>query len=184
MRLAPTPEQEAFREEVRDYFTSVYTADVARRVERDPVDIGAYRDLMRRFGQDGWLCPTWPTEIGGRGLSPVEQFIFFDETQRMRVPMPFLTTNTVGPTIAAFGSEEQKAHYLPRIVRGEVLFSIGYSEPGAGTDLASLTTRAVRDGEDWVITGQKMWTSLVDRADAVWLACGPTPMPRSTRASR
>ncbi len=178
MRLALTDAQEAFREEVRAYFTSVYTADVARRVERDPVDIDAYRELMRRFGADGWLCPTWPTEIGGRGLTPVEQFIFFDETQRLRVPLPFLTTNTVGPTIAAFGDRAQRDHWLPRIVRGECLFSIGYSEPGAGTDLASLTTRAERDGDEWVITGQKMWTSLVDRADAVWLACRTDPDAR------
>jgi hypothetical protein len=126
---------------------------------------------MRRFGADGWLCPTWPVELGGRGLTPVEQFVFFDEVQRLRVPMPFLTTNTVGPTIAAYGSDEQKAHFLPRILQGDCLFAIGYSEPGAGTDLASLTTKATRDGDHWVITGQKMWTSLIDRADYVWLAC-------------
>jgi 3-oxocholest-4-en-26-oyl-CoA dehydrogenase alpha subunit len=175
MRLALTREQEDFRAEVRDYFIATFTPAVARRVERDPVDIPAYRDLLRRFGADGWLCPTWPVELGGRGLTPVEQFIFFDETQRLRVPLPFLSTNTVGPTIAAFGSEEQKQTYLPRILRGECLFSIGYSEPGSGTDLASLTTRAVRDGDHWVITGQKMWTSLVDRADYVWLACRTDP---------
>jgi 3-oxocholest-4-en-26-oyl-CoA dehydrogenase alpha subunit len=175
MRIALTRDQEDFREEVRAYFTSVFTPQVAARVERDPVDVGAYRDLVRRFGADGWLCPTWPVEIGGRGLGPVEQFIFFDETQRLRVPLPFLTTNTVGPTIAAFGSPDQQARYLPRIVAGECLFSIGYSEPGAGTDLASLTTRAVRDGDHWVVNGQKMWTSLVDRADAVWLACRTDP---------
>lgn len=171
MRLALTSDQQAFRDEVRDYFTSVYTPEIEERVERDPVDVAAYRDLMRQFGADGWLCPTWPVEIGGRGLSPVEQFIFFDETQRLRVPLPFLTTNTVGPTIAAFGSNAQQAYFLPRIVRGECLFSIGYSEAGSGTDLASLTTRAVREGDDWVINGQKMWTSLIDRADHVWLAC-------------
>jgi 3-oxocholest-4-en-26-oyl-CoA dehydrogenase alpha subunit len=108
MRLALTREQEDFRAEVRDYFIATFTPAVARRVERDPVDIPAYRDLLRRFGADGWLCPTWPVELGGRGLTPVEQFIFFDETQRLRVPLPFLSTNTVGPTIAAFGSEEQK----------------------------------------------------------------------------
>jgi len=171
MHLALTPEQLAFRDEVRDYFTGVMTPDVVAKVERDPVDIDAYRDLIRQFGADGWLCPTWPEELGGRGLTPVEQFVFFDEVQRLRVPMPFLTTNTVGPTIAAYGSDEQKAHFLPRILQGDCLFAIGYSEPGAGTDLASLTTRATRDGDEWVITGQKMWTSLIDRADYVWLAC-------------
>jgi 3-oxocholest-4-en-26-oyl-CoA dehydrogenase alpha subunit len=175
MRLTLTPDQESFRDEVRAYFTSVMTPDVVAAVERDPVDVPAYRDLMRRFGADGWLCPTWPEEIGGRGLGPVEQLLFFDETQRLRVPLPFLSTNTVGPTIAAFGNDEQRATYLPQIVRGDCLFSIGYSEPGAGTDLASLQTRAVRDGDHWVINGQKMWTSLVDRADHVWLACRTDP---------
>ena len=184
MRLALTADQERFRDEVRDYFTSVMTPDVTAAVERDPIDVGAYRDLVRRFGADGWLCPTWPAEIGGRGLGPIEQFVFFDETQRLRVPLPFLTTNTVGPTIAAHGTDEQKARFLPAIVRGECLFSIGYSEPGAGTDLASLRTRAVRDGDDWVITGQKMWTSLIDRADHVWLACRTDPdAPRHTGIS-
>ncbi len=124
---------------------------------------------------DGWLCPTWPTEFGGRGLSEVEQYLFFDETQRLGVPIPFLSTTTVGPTIMRFGTPEQHDTYLPAIRRGEALFAIGYSEPGAGTDLASLTTRAERDGDEYVITGQKMWTSLVHRADYVWLACRTDP---------
>lgn len=172
MRLVLTDAQQDFRAEVHDYFTRVVTPEVRAQVERDDASgAAAYRDLMRRIGGDGWLCPTWPAEFGGRGLSEVEQYLFFDETQRLGVPLPFLSTTTVGPTIMRFGTPEQQATYLPAIRRGEALFAIGYSEPGAGTDLASLATRAERDGDDYVITGQKMWTSLVHRADYVWLAC-------------
>ena len=175
MRLALTAEQEAFRDEVRSYFGALITPDLRVELDRDDPDSPAYREFVRQLGADGWLCPTWPVEYGGRGLTPIEQFVFFDETQRLRVPMPFLTTNTVGPTIQAYGTEEQKQEFLPRILAGDCLFSIGYSEPGAGTDLASLTTRAVREGDEWVINGQKMWTSIIHRADYVWLACRTDP---------
>src|SRR6202044_1984200 len=98
-----------------------------------------------------------------------------DEAAAARVPVPFLTINTVGPTIMRFGSAEQKAFFLPRIAAGEIHCSIGYSEPEAGTDLASLRTTAVRDGDEYVINGQKMWTSLIQHADFVWLACRTDP---------
>lgn len=175
MRLALTAEQEAFRDEVRGYFGTLITPELRDELDRDDPDSPTYRDFVKQLGADGWLCPTWPVEYGGRGLSPIEQFVFFDETQRLRVPMPFLTANTVGPTIQSFGTDEQKAEYLPRILAGDCLFSIGYSEPAAGTDLASLTTRAVRDGDAWVINGQKMWTSIIHRADYVWLAARTDP---------
>jgi hypothetical protein len=184
MHIGLTPEQQAFRHEVRSYFGSVLTADVRAQVHREVHGVGidsrlgadsAYRQLVRRFGADGWLCPTWPAEWGGRDLSPVEAFVFFDETQRIGAPIPFLATNTVGPTIMAHGTDEQKARYLPGIAAGETLFAIGYSEPSSGTDLASLTTRAVLDGDTWVIDGQKMWTSLIHVADHVWLACRTDP---------
>jgi alkylation response protein AidB-like acyl-CoA dehydrogenase len=105
----------------------------------------------------------------------LDQLIFMDEAATAGVPVPFLTINTVGPTIMRYGTAEQKAHYLPRIAAGEIHFSIGYSEPEAGTDLAALRTRAVRDGDDYVINGQKMWTSLIQYADYVWLACRTDP---------
>ena len=105
----------------------------------------------------------------------LDQLIFTDEAAIAGVPVPFLTINTVGPTIMRFGTAEQKAHYLPRIAAGEIHFSIGYSEPEAGTDLAALRTRAVRDGDGYVINGQKMWTSLIQYADYVWLACRTDP---------
>jgi len=175
MHLALTPEQEAFRDEVRAYITSVMTPELRRAYIRHELSPGDYRALVRRLGDDGWLCPSWPKEYGGRGLSAIEQFLFYDETQRLKLPVPFLSTNTVGPTIMRYGTQEQRDEFLPKILRGEVLFSIGYSEPAAGTDLASLTTRAVLDGDQWVITGQKIWTSLVHVADYVWLACRTNP---------
>ena len=127
------------------------------------------------MGADGWLTLSWPEQYGGRGASMMEQLIFTDEAAVAGAPVPFLTINTVGPTIMRFGTDEQKDFFLPRIASGDLHFAIGYSEPGAGTDLASLRTRAVRDGDEYVINGQKMWTSLIQYADYVWLACRTDP---------
>jgi 3-oxocholest-4-en-26-oyl-CoA dehydrogenase alpha subunit len=131
----------------------------------------AYRDLVRQMGDDGWLGVGWPKEYGGQGRTPAEQFIFYDEAQRAGVPMPLVTLNTVGPTLMRFGSDEQKEYFLPRILAGELHFAIGYTEPAAGTDLASLRTRAVRDGDQYVVNGQKVFTTGGHDADWVWLAC-------------
>jgi 3-oxocholest-4-en-26-oyl-CoA dehydrogenase alpha subunit len=131
----------------------------------------AYRDLVREMGDDGWLGVGWPKEYGGQGRTPAEQFIFYDEAQRAGVPMPLVTLNTVGPTLMRFGSDEQKEYFLPRILAGELHFAIGYTEPAAGTDLASLRTRAVRDGDQYVVNGQKVFTTGGHDADWVWLAC-------------
>src|SRR5664279_5464984 len=109
------------------------------------------------MGSDGWLTLGWPQEYGGRGGSMLEQLIFTDEAAVAGAPVPFLTINTVGPTIMRFGTPEQRAHYLPRIAAGQLHFSIGYSEPDAGTDLASLRTRAERTPEGYLVNGQKMW---------------------------
>jgi alkylation response protein AidB-like acyl-CoA dehydrogenase len=122
------------------------------------------------MGRDGWLALGWPKEYGGQARSAMDQLIFTDEAAIAGAPVPFLTINSVAPTIMAFGTDEQKKFYLPKIAAGEVHFAIGYSEPGAGTDLAALRTTAVRDGDDYVINGQKMWTSLIQFADYVWLA--------------
>jgi alkylation response protein AidB-like acyl-CoA dehydrogenase len=122
------------------------------------------------MGEDGWLGIGWPKEWGGQGRSAIEQFVFFDESMRAGAPVPMLTINTVGPTIMNFGTDEQKQFFLPKILKGEIHFCIGYTEPGAGTDLAALTTRAVRDGDEYVINGQKIFTSLAGDADYVWLA--------------
>jgi len=184
MRIAYTPEQERLRQELRAYFAGLMTPEV--RAALSPSDNGAggdeglgdgeaYRQVVRQLGHDGWLALSWPAEHGGRGGTMLDQLIFTDEAAIARVPVPFLTINTVGPTIMRYGTPEQKAFYLPRIAAGELHFSIGYSEPEAGTDLAALRTTAVRDGDEYVIDGQKMWTSLIQYADYVWLACRTDP---------
>jgi 3-oxocholest-4-en-26-oyl-CoA dehydrogenase alpha subunit len=178
MRIAYTLEQEELRRELRAYFASVMTPSVRDALAAGEGDYGngeAYRQVVRQLGQDGWLALSWPEEYGGRGGTMLDQLIFTDEAAVARVPVPFLTINTVGPTIMRYGTDAQKAFYLPRIAAGELHFSIGYSEPEAGTDLASLRTVAVRDGDEYVIDGQKMWTSLIQYADYVWLACRTDP---------
>jgi 3-oxocholest-4-en-26-oyl-CoA dehydrogenase alpha subunit len=174
MHLAYTPEQEQLRRELRAYFAGLMTPELRAGLANAAGEYGgghAYRQIVRQLGRDGWLVLGWPTEYGGRGGSMIDQLIFTDEAAIAHVPVPFLTLNSVGPTIMKFGTPEQKAQYLPRIAAGEIHFSIGYSEPEAGTDLASLRTRAVRDGDEYVVNGQKMWTSLIQYADYVWLAC-------------
>ena len=178
MRIAYTPDQERLRLELRGYFGELMTPEVRAALAGGDDDLGdgqAYRSVVRQLGRDGWLALSWPEEFGGRGGSALDQLIFTDEAATARVPVPFLTINTVGPTIMRFGTQAQKARYLPRIAAGEIHFSIGYSEPEAGTDLASLRTTAVRDGQEYVINGQKMWTSLIQYADYVWLACRTDP---------
>jgi 3-oxocholest-4-en-26-oyl-CoA dehydrogenase alpha subunit len=173
--LGLTPELTAFRAEVRAYLTALMTPGTTAALRSGGYEGPLYREIVRTLGRDGWLGLSWPKEYGGQGKSLVHQAVFFDESQRLGVPVPFLTTNTVGPTLMAFGSDEQKERFLPGIVRGEIHFSIGYSEPDAGTDLASLRTRAVRDGDDYVVNGQKQWTSIVHHADYIWLACRTDP---------
>jgi alkylation response protein AidB-like acyl-CoA dehydrogenase len=180
MRIAYTPSQEKLRSELREYFARLMTAEVRAALDSpaDGADYGggeAYKSVVRQLGADGWLALGWPVEYGGRGGSMLDQLIFTDEAAVAHVPVPFLTMNTIGPTIMRFGTDDQKAFYLPRIASGEIHFAIGYSEPEAGTDLASLRTTAVRDGDSYVINGQKMWTSLIQYADYVWLACRTDP---------
>jgi alkylation response protein AidB-like acyl-CoA dehydrogenase len=179
MRIAYTPEQERLRLELRDYFSRLMTdevrAAIADAAEGDYGGGDAYRAVIRQLGADGWLALSWPEEHGGRGGTMLDQLIFTDEAAIAGVPVPFLTINTVGPTIMRFGTAAQKSFYLPRIAAGEIHFAIGYSEADAGTDLASLRTTATRDGDEYVINGQKMWTSLIQYADYVWLACRTDP---------
>ena len=170
MYLDYTPAQRELREELRVYFTRLMTPDLQAELSWKEGGGALYRQALRQMGRDGWLGIGWPQEYGGQGRSPIEQFIFSDEVQRAGFPLPFLTLNTVGPTIMEYGTPEQKSFFLPRILAGECHFSIGYSEPGAGTDLASLRTRAVRDGDDYVVTGNKVFTSLAEYADYIWLA--------------
>src|SRR6478752_6691558 len=182
MHIALTPDQERLREELREYFAALVTPEVKAGLAASSGEFGdtqVYKDVIRQLGTDGWLGIGWPTEYGGQARSMVEQLIFTDAAAVAGVPVPYLTLNTVGPTIMRYGTDEQKQYFLPRILAGDLHFSIGYSEPGTGTDLASLKTRAVREGDEWVINGQKMWTSLIQYADWVWLACRTDPdLPR------
>src|SRR3954449_6513297 len=151
MRLVFTPEQDALRAELRGYFKYLLPPEVASQIHFGESGGEMYRKVIRQMGSDGWLGIGWPKEYGGQGRSPVEQFIFFDEAMRSGAPVPMLSINTVGPTIMQFGTQEQRDFFLPKILAGDLHFCIGYSEPGAGTDLASLKTRAVRDGDEYII---------------------------------
>lgn len=128
------------------------------------------RRFLRRLAQDGWLGVSWPKEYGGQGLSEVEHWLFAEELYSRRLPNGLLTLNVIGPTLALMGSEQQKSEYLSRIISGELVFAIGYSEPDAGSDLASMRTRAVRDGDEYIVNGQKIWTTGGSVATHYWLA--------------
>ena len=175
MFLDYTPEQDALRKELRAYFAELLSDEVRERMGPPGEGSPVFRELVKQMGSDGWLGIGWPKEYGGQGRPVTDQFIFFDEVQRAGAPFPFVTINTVGPTIMRFGTEEQKAFYLSRILAGELNFAIGYTEPEAGTDLASLRTKAVIDGDEFVINGNKIFTSGANQADYVWLACRTDP---------
>jgi alkylation response protein AidB-like acyl-CoA dehydrogenase len=174
MRISYTPEQEELRRELRTYFGKLMTPERQEALmSTTGGEIGTgnvYRETVSQMAKDGWLTLNWPTEYGGQNRTPMDSLIFTDEAAIAGAPVPFLTINSVAPTIMAFGTDEQKSFYLPKIAAGDLHFAIGYSEPGAGTDLAALRTTAVRDGDDYVVNGQKMWTSLIQYADYVWLA--------------
>ncbi|TMB19101.1 MAG: acyl-CoA dehydrogenase [Deltaproteobacteria bacterium] len=175
MHLDYTPEQQALREELRAYFarlvTPEYQAELAGTEGGGPL----YLKTVRQLGADGWLGIGWPREYGGQGRTPIEQFIFFDEAARAGIMLPTLTINAVAPAIMEHGTAAQKARFLPAILRGECHFAIGYTEPSSGTDLASLRTRAARDGDAWVIDGAKLFTSQAEFADYIWLAARTHP---------
>ncbi|MEU9955509.1 acyl-CoA dehydrogenase family protein [Streptomyces sp. NPDC050982] len=184
MHLAPTERQRRLRAELRTYFRDLMPdgppppAESASASDAASGGQGAserQRALLRRIGADGWLGLGWPVAYGGQGRGADEQFVFFDEAYRAGAPVSMVTLNTVGPTLMKYGTEEQKDYFLPRILRGELVFAIGYSEPSAGTDLASLRTRAVRVGDEWLVDGQKVFTSNAQQADWIWLACRTDP---------
>ncbi|MBX6766233.1 MAG: acyl-CoA dehydrogenase family protein [Actinomadura rubrobrunea] len=169
-----TDEQKKLRAELREYFRHCLTPEQRAQIADDPFG-AAYREHCRRLGRDGMLGVALPKEYGGRGYGPVEQQIFANEIARAEVPYPLITLNTVAPTILRYGTDRQKEMFLPRILAGECHFAIGYSEPGAGTDLASLRTTAVRDGDHYVVNGQKVFTSGAHYADYIWLAARTDP---------
>ena len=170
-----TDKEKALRVEIRDYFRELFTAELREELKTSEGGTPEYTRALKKMGADGWLGIGWPKEFGGQDRPTMEQFIFFDEVQRAGFPIPFLTLNTVGPTLTKFGSDEQRAFFLPKILKGELHFTIGYTESSAGTDLASLKTTAVRDGDEYVINGQKVFSSLAHFADYMWLAVRTDP---------
>ncbi len=176
MDFALTQEQEQFADEFRTYLKTAMTQELIAEMEEE----GEYggpesREFFRKLGSDGWLGVGWPKEFGGQGRSPMEQYIFYEIAAYESAPLPMLALNTVGPTIMKYGSEELKKLVLPRILKGEIEICIGYSEPDAGTDLASLQATAVREGDDYILNGQKSFTSCAHFADYIWFAARTDP---------
>ena len=168
-----TPEQQQLRLKVRDYFNTLMTPELRLKL-RGAESGDDFRRVVRQMGKDGWLAVGWPKEHGGQGYAATEQLIFFEEANIAGAPLPFVTISTVGPALMANGTQAQKARFLPGIAAGEIVFAIGYSEPNAGSDLASLTTRATLDGDlsngKFIVNGAKLWTSGIESADFLWLA--------------
>lgn len=176
MFIEESIETKQFRQELRDYFSTLMTDEIRWQLEGGgPEHDKFYKQVIRQMGTDGWLTMGWPEEYGGQKRGTTDQIVFFEEAQAARVPLPLVTLNTIGPALMDFGTAEQKEKYLPDIITGNVHFAIGYSEPSAGTDLASLKTAAVRDGDDYIINGNKIYTSGAQLADYVWLAVRTDP---------
>ena len=175
MYLEETPDQLALRAQLRAYFADVLTDEVRAALDGEGDGGQVFHSIVRRMGKDGWLGIGWPEEYGGQGRPASDQFIFFNEVQRARAPFPFVTLNTVGPMLMRYGTQDQKDFFLSGILAGEINCAIGYTEPGSGTDLASLRTKAVQDGDEWVIDGNKIFTSGADQADYSWLATRTDP---------
>ncbi|MGJ6962335.1 acyl-CoA dehydrogenase family protein [Streptosporangium sp. G11] len=180
MLIDLTTDQKRLRDELREYFRSCLTAEGRKEISADPFG-NAYMEHCRTLGRDGKLGLGWPKEYGGGGYGPLEQQIFANEIARAEVPYPIITVQTVGPTLMQYGTAAQKEFFLPRILAGECHFAIGYSEPGAGTDLASLRTTAVRDGDHYVVNGQKIFTSGGHYSQYIWLAARTDPDAKKHR---
>ena len=169
-----TPEQHALRHKVRDYFQALMTPDMRDQL-RGKEGGELFRQTIRQMGRDGWLAVGWPKAHGGQGFAATEQLIFFEEANIAGAPLPFVTISTVGPSLMTHGSALQKERFLPGIAAGEIMFAIGYSEPGAGSDLAVLKTSARQDADGFVVNGNKLWTSGAESADFIWLAARTDP---------
>ena len=178
MDFALPSEIKEFREEFRRYLDSEGTPVLLQEIQgggRGETTGPLTKAFWRKMGEDGYLGMGWPKEYGGGGKSALYLYIFNYEMGYRGLPVPVVTLNTVGPALMQVGSEEQKKEFLPKILRAEVEFAIGYTEPEAGTDLASLQTRAVRDGDEYVINGQKVFTTGAHQADYLWMAVRTDP---------
>jgi alkylation response protein AidB-like acyl-CoA dehydrogenase len=170
-----TPAQHELRDQLRSYFGALLTPAVKAAMAAEGHNGPTSLEVRQKMGADGWLGIGWPTEYGGQGRSVLEQFVFFDEATRAQAPVPMIALNTVGPTLMRHGSTEQKDSFLPRILAGTLDVAIGYTEPGSGTDLASLRCKAERQGDEFVINGNKVYTTGGLTADYVWLAARTNP---------
>ena len=174
MDFRDSPEDAAFRQEVRDFLRTELPHDL-RAADDAILGVGIgederERDWLKTLATRGWVAPAWPKAYGGAGLSVMQQFVFNEEMARAAAPRPnFLAIGLAGPTIIVHGTEEQKREHLSGILSGENFWCQGFSEPGAGSDLASLQTRAVQDGDDYIINGQKIWTSGAHRSQRMML---------------
>jgi len=178
MNIELTTEQLTLQSQVRTYMQELMTPAMLEEIKNPDFKEGGgpeFRKQYARMGADGWIGLSWPESLGGKEMSCMEQYIFTDEVVRSGFPYPFLTTEAVAPVLAEHANEDIRQTVVKGVQRGEVVIAIGYSEPEAGTDLASLKTRAERDGDNWIINGQKMWTSLANYADYVWLAARTDP---------
>src|SRR4030042_458057 len=177
MDFALTPEQEKFAKDFQNYLRTHMSAELHAELDKGVTYTESHlcMDFIKQMGRDGWLGVGWPNEYGGQGRSPIEQHLFFEIAHYEHAPLPVLPLNTVGPALMRFGSEEQKQEFLPRILKGELNICIGYTEAEAGTDLASLKTAAVRDGDYYIINGAKVFTSLAHTADYIWVATRTDP---------
>lgn len=174
MHCQLTTQQRALRDELRAYFARLITPALKDTL-REHAATPAYKEVIRQIGKDGYLAVGWPVEHGGRGYGPIEQMIFVQEALRAGAPIPFVTLSTLGPTLMLHGSEMQKKKLLPGIASGELHFAIGYTEENAGTDLASLKTRATLENGVFRINGSKIYTSHAEGADYIWLAARTDP---------
>lgn len=176
MNLEFTPEELAFREEVRAFIAENYPKQLEGQTQRDDLDPDDMVAWHKVLGEKGWSVPAWPVEYGGTGWTPTQRYIWSEENARVNavMPLPF-GVSMVGPVIYTFGNDAQKEQHLPGIRSGDVWWCQGYSEPGAGSDLASLKTTAVRDGDHYVINGQKTWTTLAQHADWGFFLCRTDP---------
>ncbi|MGE5595209.1 MAG: acyl-CoA dehydrogenase family protein, partial [Hyphomicrobiales bacterium] len=177
MEFRDTTTEAEFRKEVRSFIREELPDGLRNMNELDPdAQADLMRDWRKALAHKGWIAPHWPTEYGGAGMSVVEQFVFNEEMAEARAPQAGgMGVQMIGPVLIRFGSDEQKKEHLPRITSGEVVWCQGYSEPGSGSDLASLQTTAVRDGDDYVINGQKIWTSGAHRADWMFMLARTDP---------
>ncbi|HEY8837443.1 MAG TPA: acyl-CoA dehydrogenase family protein [Dehalococcoidia bacterium] len=182
MEFKDTAEEAAFRTEIHAFIKGNLPGrfaepDAETAYGVDSPEVEDFRKQWRRaLGQKGWIAPHWPKEYGGAGMSAVEQFIFNEEMAESRAPqVGGMGVTMIGPTLILYGTDDQKQEHLPRITSGEIQWCQGYSEPGSGSDLASLQTRAVRDGDDYVINGQKIWTSGAHRADWMFMLARTDP---------